>query len=134
MLVISIAAAVVAATFVVLAAFLIPAIIELRKTTVAARRLIVSTESELDPALKELRQILMQVRDITDSASAGVEEAKHFMAAVGETGRILHSINGAVGGISGLFGKSGLWSAAAVAAGEYFYKKIKKRRNKRDDG
>jgi uncharacterized protein YoxC len=130
MLIISISAAAVALTLVVIAAFLIPTILEIKRTSKAARQLITSTEEELQPALKELRQVLMNVNDITDNASAGVRDVRSFMGALAETGKVLHAINGGINSVTGSFSKSSVWSTVAVTAGKFFLDIMKKKRRK----
>ena len=54
--IVAIAAVVIAITFIVLAGYIIPALIEIRKGTAAIRTFITDVESELQPVLKELRE------------------------------------------------------------------------------
>jgi uncharacterized protein YoxC len=53
--IIDIAAAVIAVTFIVLVAFLIPALIEVRKAAVSVRRYVTDVDLQMQPILKELR-------------------------------------------------------------------------------
>src|SRR6266702_613024 len=98
MTIISLAAMVVAITMVVLAAFLIPAFIELRKAAAASREFIVRTDAKLQPILDELRETLAELRVITTGVAENADDLKCFMGAIGETGRGLHTISAVVGG------------------------------------
>ncbi len=128
MLIINIAAVVIAVTLVVLAAFLIPAIIELRKTAIATRDFLAMTEMELHPALKELRQLLMELKDMADSAAGGMDDVKVFMSSLGEAGRNIHSVNSIIGNVAGFFNKSGFWMTTALTAGKFMFDRLKKKR------
>ncbi len=128
MLIINIAAAVIALTLLVLAAFLIPAIIEVRKTAIATRNFLSMAEIELQPALKELRQLLMELKDMADGAAGGMEEVKIFMSSLGETGRNIHSFNAILGNVAGFFTKSSFWMTTAMTAGKFMFDSLKKKR------
>ena len=54
--IVAIAAVVIAITFIVLAGYIIPALIEIMKGAAAIRTFITDVESELQPVLKELRE------------------------------------------------------------------------------
>ncbi len=128
MLIINIAAAVIAVTLVVLAAFVIPAIIEVRKTAIATRQFLDMAEMELQPALKELRQLLMELKDMADSAAGGMDDVKVFMSSLGEAGRNIHSVNTVLGNVAGFFNKSSFWMTTALTAGKFMFDRLKKKR------
>lgn len=123
MIIVSVAAAVVALTLVVIAAFLIPALVEIKKTTVDFRNLMNRLESEVNPALVELRATLADLKTVTESASAKAENLQYFMEAVGETGRNLRAINSVMGAVSGTVMNSSLWLAGTKVAVNYLIKR-----------
>ncbi len=127
MTIISLAAAVVAITMVVLAAVLIPAVIEIRKTAEATRDFISRTDAELKPILSELRATLVDLKALTGGIAENVDELKTFMGAVGETGRGLKTIGTIVGSVSGLLASSSLWLSGAKVAGKFLVEKFVKK-------
>ena len=128
MTILGLAAAVAAITMVVLAAFLIPAIIEIRKTAEATRQFITRTDEELRPILAELRTTLADLRTVSDGVAEKVDDLKVFMDGVGETGRGLKTISHVVGSVSGLLANSSLWVSGARVAGKFVWDKFAKKR------
>jgi uncharacterized protein YoxC len=98
MMLVSLAALVAALGVVVLVAVLVPAINEVKKTTIAAREFIVNTENSLNPVLGELRKTLADVREMTDAAAARRDDITTIMSALGDTGESVHRLNGIIGG------------------------------------
>jgi uncharacterized protein YoxC len=128
MVLINLAAVVVAVTLIVLAGFLIPAILELRKTAVALREFITRTDTEIQPVVRELHEALADLKVITGRVADNVGEVDIFMSAVGETGRGLRTISTVVGTVAGVMGKSSLWLAGAKVAGKFVLDKLTKQR------
>jgi uncharacterized protein YoxC len=125
---ISLAAVLVAITLVVLAAFLIPAIIEIRKTAASLREFITCTDNELKPVLHELRQTLTELKIITEAVSSKTEDVKIFMDALGDTGRNLRTINHVVGSVAGVLASSSAWVVGAKATGKFILERLSKKR------
>lgn len=86
------------------AAFLIPLLIELRKTIATLRR---TTEERLNPALDELQIVLKNVNGITGNVNEVTEDVKRLSKSVGEIGDTVSGINALVGSVG---------SSAAVRA------------------
>ena len=127
MTILSLAAAVVAITMVVLAAVIIPAVIEIRKTAETMRDFISRTDAELKPILSELRETLADLKALTGGVAENIDELKTFMGAVGETGRGLKTISTIVGSVSGLLASSSLWLSGAKVAGKFLLEKFTKK-------
>jgi len=125
---IGLAAVVVAITLVVLAAFTVPALIEIRKTTASLREFITSADSELKPVLHELQQTLTELKIITEGIASRTEDVKSFMEGVGDTGRNLRKINSVVGGVAGVLASSSAWAVGAKAAGRFILERLSKKR------
>jgi uncharacterized protein YoxC len=125
---IGLAAAVVAITLVVLAAFTIPAIIEIRKTAASLREFIACADSELKPVLHELHQTITDLKIIVEVAATKTEDVKSFMEALGETGRNLRTINHVVGTVAGVLATSSAWVVGAKAAGGFILERLSKKR------
>jgi uncharacterized protein YoxC len=64
--IVAIAAVVIAITFIVLVVFMIPALIGIRKGAAAIRTFITDVESQLQPALKELRELTSSLHILID--------------------------------------------------------------------
>jgi uncharacterized protein YoxC len=129
-IVISIAVATMAITFVVLAVYMIPAFIEVRKTALAAREFLTRTDMELQPVLQDLRAIITDLKGITYGAAEKTEDLKLFMEALGDTGRYLKTINAVVGTVAGAISASSLWLSGARVAGMFLYDRLTKKGGK----
>ena len=125
---ISLAAILVAITLVVLAAFLIPAFIEIRKTAVSLREFINCTDSELKPVLHELHQTITELKIIAEVAATRSDDVKSFMEALGDTGRNLRTINHVVGTVAGVLASTSAWAIGAKAAGKFILESFLKKR------
>lgn len=125
---ISIAIVVMAVTLVVLAAFMVPAFIEIRKTAAAMREFVACTESELKPVLHELHITLNELKGITEGAAAKTEDVKLFMEALGDTGRNLRTINNVVGAVAGVLANSAAWITGARVAGTFILERLSRKR------
>ncbi|MCM2356897.1 MAG: DUF948 domain-containing protein [Geobacteraceae bacterium] len=130
MVVISIAVSVVAITFVVLAFFAIPAFIEARRTAVAAREFLSRTDMELQPALKDLRLLIDDLKLMAADAAEKTGEVQLFMEALGDTGRNLRIINSVVGAVAGALSTSSLWLTGAKVAGKFIMDRVTKKGGK----
>jgi uncharacterized protein YoxC len=106
--IIAIAAVVIAITFIVLVAFLIPELIEIRKTAISVRIYDTDVESQTHPILKELRELTANLRVFTDPVASRSDEVKSFMVSLGDTGRNIRKINVVVGEVAGLLCRSSL--------------------------
>ena len=125
--VISISVALVALTFVILAAFAIPAFIEARKTAVVAREFLTRADMELQPTLRDLRLIIDDLKLVISDASEKTGDVKLFMDALGDTGRNLRIINTVVGAVAGTLSTSSLWITGAKAAGKLVIARFSKK-------
>ncbi len=125
--IVAIAAVVIAIVFVVLAGFMIPALIEIRKTAASVRTYVTDVDSQLQPILKELRELTADLRKFADSVASRTDEVKTFMTAIGDTGRNISRINVAIGDVAGIFFRSSLWITGLKAAGRYVIDRIAKK-------
>lgn len=116
MMLVSLAALVVALGVVVLVAALVPAINEVKKTSIALREFIVSTESSLNPVLGELTKTLADVREMADAAAARRDDITTIMSALGDTGESVHRLNGIIGGAVQVIEKPVMYWAGLKAA------------------
>ena len=121
---ISLAVVVVAVTMVVLAAFMIPAFIEIRKTAIALRQTSERAESEFKPVLHELRKTLSELKGLVEGAASRTEDVTSFMEALGDTGRNLRTINHVVGAVASVLASSSAWMVGARAAGKVILERL----------
>ncbi len=128
MLLISLAVLLVAVTMMVLAAFMIPAFIEIRRTAVAIREISTRAESELKPVLHELHKTLSELKGLVEGAATKTEDVKSFMEALGDTGRNLRTINNVVGSVAGVLASSSAWMVGARVAGKFILERFLRKR------
>ena len=126
--IVGIAALIMALTLIVLAAFMIPAFIELRRTATAVREFLAYTQSELKPALTDLQTVLADLKEVTSQAASETGEVRSFMDALGDAGRNLRTINSVVGSVTGLLTGTSIWATGARVAGKYILERIKRKR------
>jgi len=125
---IGLAAVVIAITLVVIAAFLIPAVIEIRKTAIALREFTVYAENELKPVLHELHKTLAELKSFAEMTTARGDDVMSFMEALGDTGRNLRIINSFVGTVAGFLANTSVWAVGAKAAGRMILERLSKQR------
>lgn len=128
MMLINLAAVAVAVAMIVLVMFLVPLIMEMRRTATTLREFIERMEADLTPTIKELNATLADLQILTNGAAEKVEDVQCFMTAVGETGRGLRTISTIVSGVAGALSKSTLWMTGARVAGSYVMDKLIKKR------
>ena len=125
---ISLAVVIVAITFVALAAFTIPALIDIRKTAVAIREMSARAENELKPVLQELQKTLAELKCFAEGAASKTEDLKSFMEALGDTGRNLRTINKVVGTAAGVLSSSSAWVVGVKVAGRFILERLSRKR------
>ncbi len=121
---INLAVVVMAITAVVIAAFLIPALIEIRKTAITLRQASERVESEFKPVLHELHKTLSELKCIVEGVATKTDDVKSFMEALGDTGRNLRTINHVVGAVAGVLASSSAWVVGARAAGKVILERL----------
>lgn len=130
MVIINIAALVVAIAVVALVVALIPLVRELKATAVALRELTVRIDTDIQPIVKELQDVLADLSVITAGAAGKVEDVKNFLTVIGETGRGLRTINSIVGGVAEALSKSSLWLTGAKVASSFMLERFTKKGGK----
>ncbi len=110
---IEIAALVVAVAFVVLVGFLVPVLMQVRRTVAESEQLLAKMNADLPPLVGELRAISQNLNNLADQARDGVEHAAVLLHAVGEVGESVQQVHNVVRGSSGTL----LTNVASVVAG-----------------
>ena len=113
MTIVEMAAILVAVAFALLVGYLVPVLIQVRKTVAESERLLAKMNHDLPPLIGELRAISQTMNDLSEQARGGVEHAAALLHAVGEVGDSVQHVHNVVKGSSG----SMLTNVASVVAG-----------------
>lgn len=95
---IDLAAVVIAVAFVVLVGYIVPTVIQVRKTATQAERLLLQVNAELPELLKEIKQTNENVRVMSEQAREGVGRASVLMHAIGDVGETVNQVHGVIHG------------------------------------
>jgi len=101
MTIVETAAILVAVAFAVLVGYLVPVLIQLRKTVAESEQLLVKMSAEVPPLVSELRVMSQNLNGLTDQARSGVEHAAVLLHAVGQVGDSVQLVHNVVRGSSG---------------------------------
>ena len=130
MTIVEIAAILVAVAFVVLVGYLVPVMIQVRKTVGKSEQLLAKMNHDLPPLIVEIRAISHNMNEATKHARGGVEHAATLLHAVGEVGESVQHMHNAVKGSSG----SMLTNVASVVAGIKAATQVMKERFRKEGG
>ena len=130
MTIVEIAAILVAITFAVLVGYLVPVLIQLRKTVAESEQLLVKMSAEVPSLVSELRAMSQNVNDLTDQARSAVEHAAVLLHAVGQVGESVQQVHNLVRGSSG----SLLTNMVSVVAGIKAASHVLRERMKHEGG
>ena len=119
---------IIAIAFCALVLTLIPTILSLKKTAESVTALSEMVQQELQPTIKELNSILVEMKTVGGGIAEHTGDVKRFMAALGETGSNLHSINRTVGAATGMLTATSVWLTGAKVAGKYLIERYLKKR------
>lgn len=123
-----IALIVMAVALCILVLSLIPTILAFRRTAASVGELAEMVRNELKPTLHELSGALAELKTVGGGIAEHTEDVKCFMAALGETGTNLHTINRAAGVVSGVINTTSAWTTGAKVAGKYLLERYLKKR------
>ena len=112
-MIVEVAAMLVAIAFAVLVGYLVPLLIQIRKTVTESEQLVTKLNVELPTLIADLRAMSQNLNDLTEQARGGVEHASVLLHAVGEVGESVNQVHSLVRGSGG----SLLASVASVVAG-----------------
>ena len=130
MTIVEIAAILVAVAFALLVGFLVPVLIQVRKTVAESEQLLARMNNDLPPLIGELRAVSHNANNLTEQARRGVEHAAVLLHAVGEVGESVQHVHDVVKGSSG----SMLTNVASVVAGFKAATKVMKERFREEGG
>ncbi len=112
-MIVEVAAILVAIAFAVLVGYLVPLLIQVRKTAAEAEQLVTKMNTDLPTLVTELRAMSQNLNDLTEQARGGVEHAAVLLHAVGEVGESVNQVHSLVRGSGGTL----LANVASVVAG-----------------
>lgn len=96
-------AVVVSIAVLVLVIYLIPMVIQLKRTARSAERFFNGADENLMPLLIELKETASQANKISSGAREGVDKVVSFLEAIEDIGKTIKSLNSAVRGSSSSF-------------------------------
>jgi uncharacterized protein YoxC len=130
MTIVEMAAILVAVAFAVLVGFLVPMLVQIRKTVAESEQLLAKMNHDLPPLIDELRTMSHKVNDLAEQARGGVEHATVLLHAIGEVGESVQQVHNVVRGSSG----SMLTNVASVVAGFKAATQVMKERFREEGG
>jgi uncharacterized protein YoxC len=125
-MVVEIAAILVAVAFAVMVGYLVPLLIQVRKTVAESEQLLARMNQELPALITELRSMSQNLNDLADQTRNGVEHASVLLHAAGEVGESVQQVHNLVKGSGG----SLLTNVASMMAGFRAAKAVVKERLK----
>jgi uncharacterized protein YoxC len=125
-MIVDIAAILVAVAFAVLVGYLVPLLIQVRKTVTESEQLLARMNGELPTLITELRTMSQNLNELAEQARSGVEHAAVLLHAVGEVGESVQQVHGLVRGSGG----SLVTNLASMVAGFRAAKQVVKDRMK----
>ncbi len=101
MTIVEIAVVLVGITFAVLVGFLVPVLIQVRKTVAESEQLLAKMNAEVPALVMEIRGISRNMNELTNQAQGAVGHAAMLLHAVGEVGESVQQVHNVVRGSSG---------------------------------
>ncbi|MDF0668118.1 MAG: DUF948 domain-containing protein [Nitrospira sp.] len=130
MTIVEIAALLVAVAFAVLVGYLVPVLMQVRKTVAESEQLLSKMNAEVPALVAELRAMSQNLNDVTAQAREGVEHAAVLLHAVGEVGESVQQVHNVVRGSSGTL----LNNVVSMVAGFKAATKVVRKRMKHEGG
>lgn len=130
MTIVEIAALLVAVAFVVLVGYLVPVLMQVRKTVAESEQLLSKMNAEVPALVAELRAMSQNLNNVTNQAREGVEHAAVLLHAVGEVGESVQHVHNVVRGSSGTL----LGNVVSMVAGFKAATKVVRKRIRQEGG
>ena len=127
---IELAAVIIAVALVVLVGFVVPTVIQVRKTATQAEQLLSQVNAELPGILNEIKQTNENVRAMSAQAREGVDRASVLLTAIGDVGETVNQVHGMIRGQSASLAKNVFKLLTGVRA---VVLSIKERAQQRED-
>ncbi|OGT99602.1 MAG: hypothetical protein A2X80_00760 [Geobacteraceae bacterium GWB2_52_12] len=107
---------------------LIPTLLAIKRTAASVADLADMVQDELKPTLKELTGVLAELKTVGGGIAEHTNDVKRFMAALGETGDNLSTINRSASLVTGVLSATSVWATGAKVAGKYLFEQFLKKR------
>jgi uncharacterized protein YoxC len=130
MTIVEFAIGLVAVAFAVLVGYLVPVLIQMRKTVAESQHVFAKMNQDLPPLIAELRVMSQNVSDLMELTRGGVEHAAVLLHAMGEVGESVQQVHNVVRGSSGTL----LTNVASVVAGFKAASRVMKDRFREEGG
>ena len=127
---IELAAVIIAVALVVLVGFVVPTVIQVRKTATQAEQLLSQVNAQLPGILHEIKQTNENLRAMSAQAREGVDRASVLMNAIGDVGETVNQVHGMIRGQSASLAKNVFKLLTGVRA---VVLSIKERAQQRED-
>ena len=98
-MIVDVAAILVAVAFAILVGYLVPLLVQIRKTAAEAEQLVTKLNSELPTLVAELRTMSHSLNDVAEQARDGVEHAAVLLHALGDVGDSVNQVHQLVKGV-----------------------------------
>ena len=119
---------VIAVVLCILVIFLVPTLLAVRRAANSFGALSDMVNSELKPAIKELTATITELKSVGSGVAEQTGDVKRFMAALGETGDNLHTINRSVSAVTSVLCTTSIWVTGIKVAGTYALEQYLKKR------
>lgn len=126
----AVAALIAALAVAVLVMVLVPTIMAVRRTAESVSALANLLTTELKPTIKELNEVLVELKTVGGGVAQHTDDVKKFMSALGETGDQISTINRSVGTVTSVLNQAGVWATGAKVAGKYLLERYLTRKMK----
>jgi uncharacterized protein YoxC len=128
---VDLAAIIIALAFVVLVGYLVPMILQVKRTVGQSERLLMRLNHELPGILKDVKETNDNILALSTEARVGIGRATIFLNAVGEVGQTVNHVHQAVRGKGGslLIGATSLLAGLKAATST-----VKKHVHKEQEG
>jgi uncharacterized protein YoxC len=130
MTIVEMAALLVAVAFAVLVGYLVPVLMQVRKTVAESEQLLSKMNAEVPALVAELRAMSQNLNDVTNQVRQGVDHAAVLLHAVGEVGESVQQVHNVVRGSSGTL----LNNVASMVAGFKAATHVMRERMRREGG
>ncbi|MDK2743023.1 MAG: DUF948 domain-containing protein [Nitrospira sp.] len=130
MSIVELAALLVAIAFVVLVGYLVPVLMQVRKTVAESEQLLSKMNVEVPALVAELRTMSQNLNDVTNQVRESTEHAAVLLHAVGEVGESVQQVHNIIRGSGGTL----LTNVASMVAGVKAATQVVRERMRQEGG
>lgn len=130
MTIVEMAALLIAVAFAVLVGYLVPVLLQVRKTVAESEQLLSKMNADVPALVAELRAMSQNLNDVTTHVREGTEHAAVLLHAVGEVGESVQHVHNVVRGSGGTL----LSNVASMVAGFKAATQVVRERMRKEGG